>query len=149
MDCNLPGFSVHGILQARVLGWVAISFSGDLPDLQIEPGSPILQAEALPSEPPRKPRTQYNWQLIYCSQFYIANQQIHLALSIKLIKHIRNTEILLVMVFPSMLIEEIPGRAIIQAGKERELYQKKRGHTVYFTEFKYMVFEVGLYHIRS
>ena len=26
MDCNLPGFSVHGILQARVLEWVAISF---------------------------------------------------------------------------------------------------------------------------
>ena len=27
MDYNLPGSSVHGILQARVLEWVAISFS--------------------------------------------------------------------------------------------------------------------------
>ena len=27
MDCSLPGFSVHGIFQARVLGWVVISFS--------------------------------------------------------------------------------------------------------------------------
>ena len=27
MDCNLPGSSIHGILQARVLEWVAISFS--------------------------------------------------------------------------------------------------------------------------
>ena len=27
MDCNLPGFSVHGILQAWILEWVAISFS--------------------------------------------------------------------------------------------------------------------------
>ena len=27
MDCNLPGFSVRGIFQARVLEWVAISFS--------------------------------------------------------------------------------------------------------------------------
>ena len=27
MDCSLPGFSVHGILQASVLEWVAISFS--------------------------------------------------------------------------------------------------------------------------
>ena len=26
MDCSLPGFSVHGILQARTLEWVAISF---------------------------------------------------------------------------------------------------------------------------
>ena len=27
-DCSLPGSSVHGISQARILGWVAISFSG-------------------------------------------------------------------------------------------------------------------------
>ena len=27
MDCSLPGSSIHGILQARVLDWVAISFS--------------------------------------------------------------------------------------------------------------------------
>ena len=27
MDCSLPGSSVHGILQARLLEWVAISFS--------------------------------------------------------------------------------------------------------------------------
>ena len=27
MDCSLPGFSLHGIFQARVLEWVAISFS--------------------------------------------------------------------------------------------------------------------------
>ena len=27
VDCNLPGSSVHGIFQARVLEWVAISFS--------------------------------------------------------------------------------------------------------------------------
>ena len=29
MDCSLPGSSVHGILQARVLEWGAISFSSD------------------------------------------------------------------------------------------------------------------------
>ena len=28
MDCSLPGSSVHGIRQARVLEWVAIAFSG-------------------------------------------------------------------------------------------------------------------------
>ena len=27
MDCSLPGSSVHGICQARVLEWVAIAFS--------------------------------------------------------------------------------------------------------------------------
>ena len=51
VDCNLPGSSVHGILQARVLEWAAISF----PDPGIEPRSPALQANALTSEPPGKP----------------------------------------------------------------------------------------------
>jgi len=27
MDCSLPGSSVHGLFQARILEWVAISFS--------------------------------------------------------------------------------------------------------------------------
>ena len=27
MDCSLPGFSAHGIFQARVLEWAAIAFS--------------------------------------------------------------------------------------------------------------------------
>ena len=30
MDCSLPGSSVHGIFQARVLDWVAIAFSDTL-----------------------------------------------------------------------------------------------------------------------
>ena len=52
MDCSLPGFSVHGIFQARVLEWVSTSFSGDLPEPGIEPRSSALQADSLPSEPP-------------------------------------------------------------------------------------------------
>ena len=47
--------SVHGILQARVLEGVAISFSRRLPDPGIKPGSPAFQADALTSEPPGKP----------------------------------------------------------------------------------------------
>jgi len=39
MDCALPGFFVHGIQQARILEWVAIPFSGDLPDPGIKPSS--------------------------------------------------------------------------------------------------------------
>ena len=40
MDYSPPGFSVHGILLARILEWVAISFSGELPDPEIEHMSP-------------------------------------------------------------------------------------------------------------
>ena len=30
MDCSLPGFSVHGIFQARILEWGAIAFSTEI-----------------------------------------------------------------------------------------------------------------------
>ena len=53
VDRSPPGSSVHGILQARILEWVAIPSPGDLPDSEIEPRSPALQADSLPSEPPR------------------------------------------------------------------------------------------------
>ena len=55
MDCSLPGSSVHGISQARILEWVAISFPADLPDPGIKLGSPALQEDSLPTEPPEKP----------------------------------------------------------------------------------------------
>ena len=54
MDCRLPGSSIHGILQARVLEWVPCPSPGDLPDPGTEPMSPALQADALTSEPPGK-----------------------------------------------------------------------------------------------
>ena len=52
MDCSLPDFSVHGILQARILQWVAISFYRGLSDSGFKPGLPALQADSLLSEPP-------------------------------------------------------------------------------------------------
>jgi len=55
MDCNPPGSSGHGILQARILEWVAIPFSRENPNPGIKPRSPALQADSLPSEPPGKP----------------------------------------------------------------------------------------------
>ena len=55
VDCSLPGSFVHVILQARILEWVACPSPRDLPNSEIEPGSPVLQADFLPSEPPGKP----------------------------------------------------------------------------------------------
>ena len=40
IDCSPPDSSVHGILQARILEWVAIPPPGDLPNPDIEPVSP-------------------------------------------------------------------------------------------------------------
>ena len=54
-DCSPPGSSVHGILQARILEWVASPPPGDLPNPGIEPRYPALQADSVLSEPPGKP----------------------------------------------------------------------------------------------
>ena len=39
MDCIPPGSSVHGLSQVRMLEWVAIPFSRNLPNPGIKPGS--------------------------------------------------------------------------------------------------------------
>ena len=46
MDCSLPGSSVHGILQSRIMQWVAIP-PGDLPSPGIEPVSLHWQVGSL------------------------------------------------------------------------------------------------------
>ena len=59
MDCSPLGFSVHWILQTRILEWVATSFSRDLPDPGIEPRFFALQVDSLLSEPPGNPMCIY------------------------------------------------------------------------------------------
>ena len=48
MDCSLPGASVHGILQTRILEWFAISSSRGSSDPGTELVSPELHADSLP-----------------------------------------------------------------------------------------------------
>ena len=55
-DGNPPGSPVPGILQGRTLEWVAMPSPGDCPNAGIEPRSPTLWADSLPSEPPGKPK---------------------------------------------------------------------------------------------
>ena len=54
MDCSLPGSSVHGILQARILDSVAIPFSRGSSQSRDEPSSPALHADSVPCKPPGK-----------------------------------------------------------------------------------------------
>ena len=66
MGCSRQGSCVRGILQTRILEWVALPFSressqpflppGGLPDPEIEAWSPALQEDSLLSESPGKPR---------------------------------------------------------------------------------------------
>ena len=82
--CNPMDYTLHGILQARILEWVAFPSPGDLPNPRIEPQSPTLQADSLPAEPPGKPKStrvgslsllwriflthELNWGLLHCRQ---------------------------------------------------------------------------------
>ena len=60
MDCNPPGSSLHGILQARILEWQAripgkstpLPSPAELPDPGIESESLAGQVDSLTSEPP-------------------------------------------------------------------------------------------------
>ena len=51
LDCSPPGFSVHGILQARTLEWVAIPFSRGSSQPMDRTGSPEFQTYSLLSKP--------------------------------------------------------------------------------------------------
>jgi len=69
VDGSLPGSSVRGILQARILEWVAISFSRGSSQPRSRTRSPALQADALSFEPPGKPglfAIAKTWKLPKC-----------------------------------------------------------------------------------
>ena len=53
--CDPMDYTVHGILQARILEWVAFPSPGDLPNPGIKPRCPALQADSLPAKPQGKP----------------------------------------------------------------------------------------------
>ena len=58
VDSSLPGSSVHGVLQAKILEWVAVSFSTGLLDERLNLRLLHLlhwQAGSLPPGPPGKP----------------------------------------------------------------------------------------------
>ena len=63
MDCSPAGASVHGILQTRILKWVAISSSrrSSQPRIKVMPPVfPAFQANSLPSETSGKPCGRVN-----------------------------------------------------------------------------------------
>ena len=54
--CDPMEYTVHGILLARILEWVAFLFFRGSPNPGIEPRFPTLQADSLPAEPQGKPK---------------------------------------------------------------------------------------------
>ena len=90
--CNAMRYTVRGILQARILEWVALPSPRDLSNPGIKPRSPSLQEDSLPAEQPGKPRNtgvgsvsllyqifptqESSWGLLHCRQIlYQLNYQ--------------------------------------------------------------------------
>ena len=59
MVCSLPGSSVHGISQVRILEWFPFPSPGDLPGPGIKPVSPALAGGLFNIEPPEKSQQYY------------------------------------------------------------------------------------------
>ena len=75
MDYSPPSSFVHVILQARILEWVAISFSRRSSQPPgIEPGSPALQADSLPTELWEKPICT-TWEAPNCPKVHLSCPQ--------------------------------------------------------------------------
>ena len=54
--CNPMDYAVHGILQVRILEWIAFPFSRGSSQTRDRTRSPTLQADSLPTEPQGKPK---------------------------------------------------------------------------------------------
>ena len=63
-----------GILQARILEWVALPSSRDLPNPGIEPRSPSLQVDSLPAEPRGKPQDAGVGSLSFLQQIFLTQE---------------------------------------------------------------------------
>ena len=72
--CNPMDYTVHGILQARILERVAFPFSGDLPNPGVKPMSPTLQADSLPAEPQEEPRNTGVGDLSLLHQIFLTQE---------------------------------------------------------------------------
>ena len=72
--CDLMDYTVHGILQPRILEWVAFPSPGDLPNPGIKPRTPALQADSLPAEPQGKPKNTGVGSLSLLQRMFLAQE---------------------------------------------------------------------------
>ena len=105
MDCSLPGSSIHGIFQARVLEWVAISFSDKLVSgfqMCIAQGTEMESTCRKVSLSKCKKTSRYVYTLLVSSVFEMEECSVFLWYKKKICIYLK---IVLHMVFCSSLIK--------------------------------------------
>ena len=77
-----PGSSVHGILQARILEWVAISFSRGVFPTQglnpLPPASPVLQLRVFPLSPREASPSSLHYSNVYHRRLVFPDSDLHI-----------------------------------------------------------------------
>ena len=68
--CDPMDYTVHGILQARILEWVAFPFSRESSQLR----SPTLRADSLPAEPQGKPKNTGLGSLFLLQRIFLTQE---------------------------------------------------------------------------
>ena len=74
--CDPVDYTVHGILQVKILEWVAFPFSRGSSQPGIEPRSPALQVDSLPAEPPGESIEELG-QLLNLSESFVTCHREH------------------------------------------------------------------------
>jgi len=73
-SCSMVGYpmdyTVHGILQARILEWVAFPYNRGSPKPGNEPRYPTLKADSVTAEPPGKPKNARVGSLSFLQQSF-------------------------------------------------------------------------------
>ena len=112
--CNAMDYTVHGILQARILERAAFPSPGDLPNPGIEPSSPALQADSLPAEPRGKPKNTGVGSLSLL-QWIFPTQELNPGLP-----HCRSI----------LLPAELPGRGLVSSVHKELLQHNRKMQTI-------------------
>ena len=87
MVCTKQGSSLHGILQIRILEWVAMPFSRQSSQPRDQTGSPALQADSLQSELPGKYRRPLRNLSLYFGYKWLGTLSLDISLFIIIFSH--------------------------------------------------------------
>ena len=72
--CDPMDYTARVVLQARILEWVPFPSPKELPNPEMEPSSPTLQADSLPAEPQGKPKNTGVGSLSLLQQIFLTQE---------------------------------------------------------------------------
>ena len=120
-------YTVHGLLQARILVWVTFPSPGDLPNAGMKPRLPTLQVDSLPAEPHKKPwiNLTYLPRVLILLDSGMEREKFHIKINIITLRsRIKNLKIFKMGPVDSKLLEDRSHICPVQCyvGSQVQLY---------------------------